>query len=403
MSGSASRTGGGAPGAPRAGAGATPGLLGVAMAVEIEQTPAVVDGALAAAGEWTRALRAALPSPLRGVALTARGSSDHAAAYGRVLLESALGVPAWSTAPSIATRYGLTTRLDGVLAIAVSQSGATPEIVSALERQRVGGAVTLAITNDPTSPLARAADVVAPLGAGVETAVPATKTFTATLLAFALAAEALDLTRDASGARGASLIDDPPRVPLDPAAVSAAVRACVADGDAVLPLARAVASADVALHLGRGPLLPIAREAALKLIETTGTAQLAWSTVDVRHGPLALAQPDRPVVLQHVRGPVSEDAREVAALLAARGVPVHVIGDPLDAPGDDVPGATAPAAIAPGAAASGLHVSVPGELPEHLRPLVHAVRLQQLSLAVARERGVDPDHPPGLSKVTATA
>ncbi len=351
------------------------------MASEIAETPAVVDGALAAAAEWTGALRAALPSGLRGVALTARGSSDHAAAYGRVLLESALGVPAWSTAPSITTRYGLTTRLDGVLAIAVSQSGATPEIVTALERQRVGGAVTLAITNDPASPLALAADVVAPLGAGVEVAVPATKTFTATLLTFALAAAALDATG---------------RVQLDGAAVSAAVRECIADGDAVAPLAAALAPADVALHLGRGPLLPLAREAALKLIETTGTAQLAWSTVDVRHGPMALAQPDRPVVLQHARGPVSDDAREVAAILTARGVPVHVVGDPLD--GDAAAGA-------PGrdASAAGLHVGVPGDLPEHLRPLVHAVRLQQLSLAVARARGVDPDHPAGLSKVTATA
>lgn len=356
-------------------------VLGAAMASEIAETPAVVERALAEAGTWTGALRAALPSTLRGVALTARGSSDHAAAYGRVLLERALGVPAWSTAPSIATRYGLTTRLDGVLAIAVSQSGATPEIVAALERQRAGGAVTLAITNDPASPLAAAADVVAPLGAGVEIAVPATKTFTATLLAFALAAAALDRTREASGTSPA---DDAPRVPLDADAVSAAIGACIADGDAVLPLAAAIAPADVALHLGRGPLLPIAREAALKLIETTGTAQLAWSTVDVRHGPMALAQPGRPVVLQHARGPVSDDAREVAALLEARGVPVHVIGDPLDG-------------------TSGLHVAVPGALPEHLRPLVHAVRLQQLSLAVARERGVDPDHPAGLSKVTATA
>jgi glucosamine--fructose-6-phosphate aminotransferase (isomerizing) len=356
------------------------GVLGAAMAAEIGETPAVVDAALAAAGDWTAALRAALPAPLRGVALTARGSSDHAAAYGRLLLEQALGVPAWSTAPSIATRYGLATRLDGVLAIAVSQSGATPEIVTALERQRDGGAVTMAVTNDPGSPLARAADVVAPLGAGVETAVPATKTFTATLLAFALAAAAVDR----SGG-----------VALDASAVSEAVRACIEDEAAVLPLAAALASADVGLHLGRGPLLPVAREAALKLIETTGTAQLAWSTVDVRHGPLALARPDRPVVLQHARGPVSDDARAVAELLAARGVPVHVVGDPLDAGGSR--------ATAGAADGSGLHVPVPGELPEHLRPLVHAVRLQQLSLAVARARGVDPDHPAGLSKVTATA
>jgi len=356
------------------GGAAGDGVLGAAMAAEIAQTPAVVAAQLAAAGEWAGALRAALPSPLRGVALTARGSSDHAAAYGRLLLERALGVPAWSTAPSQATRYRLDSALDGVLAIAVSQSGATPEIVTALERQRAGGAATVAVTNDPASPLAQTADVVVPLGAGVERAVPATKTFTATLLAFALAAAAVD----AGG-----------RVPVDAGAVEAAVAACVADGEAVAPAVAPFAAAEVALHLGRGPLLPIAREAALKLIETTGTAQLAWSTVDVRHGPMALAAPGRPVLLQHAAGPVSADAAEIAAILARRGVPLHVVGDPL--PGGE------------GGAAAAARVGVPGALPEHLRPLPHAVRLQQLSLAVARARGVEPDHPAGLAKVTATS
>lgn len=390
------------------------GVLGAAMAAEIAETPAVVAAQLEAAAEWTGALRAALPVPLRGVALTARGSSDHAAAYGRYLLEQALAVPAWSTAPSLATRYEAGTVLDGVLAIAVSQSGATPEIVTALERQAAGGAATVAITNDPDSPLAAAADVTIPLGAGVETAVPATKTFTATLLAFALAAAAVDR----SG-----------RVPLDAAAVNAAVAACIADPEGVAltaggvagdgavvpstdgsaapageagapqslaPTVAAFAAAEIGIHLGRGPLLPVAREAALKLIETTGTAQLAWSTVDVRHGPMAAAAPDRPVLLHHATGPVAADAAEVAAILAERGVPVHVVGDPLPA-GGGASGASG------GAIPIASHVPVPGDLPEHLRPLVHAVRLQQLSLAVARARGVDPDHPAGLSKVTATS
>ena len=351
-------------------------VLGAAMAAEIAETPAVVAAQLDGAAEWTGALRAALPDPLRGVALTARGTSDHAAAYGRYLLEQALGVPAWSTAPSVATRYVVDTALDGMVAIAVSQSGATPEIVTALERQKAGGAVTVAVTNDPASPLAAAADVVVALGAGVETAVPATKTFTATLLAFALAAAAVDRLG---------------RVPLDAGAVRDAVAASVADAGALAPLVAPFAAADVALHLGRGPLLPVAREAALKLIETTGTAQLAWSTVDVRHGPMALATPERPVLLQHAAGPVSADAAEIAAILGARGVPVHVVGDALEGSG----GAGAPPVAS--------HVAVPGALPEHLRPLVHAVRLQQLSLAVARARGVDPDHPAGLAKVTATS
>jgi len=120
----------------------------------------------------------------------------------------------------------------------------------------------------------------------------------------------------------------------------------------------------------------------LKLIETTATAHLAWSTVDVRHGPVALAAPGRPVVVHHARGPVTEDAAEDVATLRERGVDVWVVGDEL-----------------PGGRAT---IGVPGDLPEHLRPLVHAVRLQQLALATARARGVDPDQPPGLSKVTPT-
>lgn len=346
----------------------TPGL-GAAMAAEIEQTAGVAAAQLCGAGAWSRALRELMPGQLRGVAMTARGSSDHAANYGRYLLEPALGVPVWSTAPSLVTRYGASTDLAGVLAIAVSQSGRTPEIVTMLERQRASGAVAVAITNDPDSPLAAVADLTVALQAGAERAVPATKTFTATLLAFALVAAAIDR----SG-----------RFAVDDEAVTAAIEAAL--GPPVPPalgeLAAALAASDVALHLGRGVLLPIAGETALKLIETTATAHLAWSTVDVRHGPLALATPDRPTVLHHAAGPVSGDAADVTATLRERGVAVWVIGDPL--------------------AGQSAHIPVPNALPEHLRPLVHAVRLQQLALATARARGVDPDAPAGLSKVTAT-
>jgi len=342
--------------------------LGAAMEAEIGETARVAADLIAGAGDLGPALRERLPDRLVGVATTARGSSDHAANYGRYLLEPALSVPVWSTAPSLVTRYGAHPRLDGVLAIAVSQSGRTPEIVTLLERSRAGGAVGVAITNDPDSPLAAAADVTIPLRAGPERAVPATKTFTATLLAFALLTAALDES-------GRFRVDGP--------AVEAAIAEALASVPPVVEeLAGVLAGADIAIHLGRGVLLPIAGETALKLIETTATAHLAWSTVDVRHGPVALATPGRPVVLHHARGPVTEDAAEDAATLRERGVDVWVVGDEL-----------------PGARAT---IPVPGDLPEHLRPLVHAVRLQQLALATARARGVDPDQPPGLSKVTPT-
>lgn len=342
--------------------------LGAAMEAEIGETARVAADLIASVGDLAPALRERLPDRLVGVATIARGSSDFAAGSGRYLLEPALSVPVWSAAPSLVTRYGARPRLDGVLAIAVSQSGRTPEIVTVLERSRAGGAVGVAITNDPGSPLAAAADVTIPLRAGPERAVPATKTFTATLLAFALLAAELDAT-------GRSAVDGP--------AVVAALEAALAPPPpALAELAGVLAGAEVAVHLGRGVLLPIAGETALKLIETTSTAHLAWSTVDVRHGPVALAVPGRPVVVHHARGPVTADAAEDVAALRARGVDAWVVGDPL-----------------PGARAT---IPVPGDLPERLRPLVHAVRLQQLALATARARGVDPDAPPGLSKVTPT-
>ncbi len=342
-------------------------LLGAAMARELAATPRVAEAQFAAAPEWAGALRALVPDDVRGVVVTARGSSDHAAAYGRYVLEQALGVPAWSAAPSLITRYGARTALDGVLALAVSQSGRTPEIVSVLERQHAAGAVPLAITNDPVSPLAAAAALTIPLQAGEETAVPATKTFTATLLAFALVAAALDYTG---------------RFGVDAAQVVDALGATVQDGAATADVAARISAADVSLHVGRGVLLPIAREAALKLVETTATAHLAWSTVDVRHGPIALATAGHPMLVQHAAGPVSRDAASLVRLLREAGAPAWIVGEPLDG-------------------AAGV-VAVPGGLPEHLRPLAHAVRLQQIALATARVRGVDPDHPAGLSKVTAT-
>jgi glucosamine--fructose-6-phosphate aminotransferase (isomerizing) len=342
--------------------------LGRSMAAELAEAPRVAAAQLEHAAAWGPELRALLPDALHGVALTARGTSDHAAAYGRYVLEQALGVPAWSTAPSLITRYDAGTALDGVLAIAVSQSGRTPEIVTVLEHQRAAGATTVAITNDPGSPLAAAAHLTIPLEAGVEVAVPATKTFTATLLVFALVAAAVDRT----GRFG---------VPAEP--VAAALAATVEDAGAPGEAAAWLAGAAAAVHLGRGVLLPVARESALKLIETTAVPHLAWSTVDVRHGPLALATAGLPFLVHHAPGPVSADASALMEVLRDLGASVWVVGEPL-------------------AGADGT-VGVPGDLPEHLRPLVHAVRLQQLALDTARARGVDPDHPAGLAKVTATS
>lgn len=339
------------------------------MEAEIAQSADAVAALLARRSEWGPAARAAVED-VHGVSLTARGSSDHAAAYGRYLLEQALAVPAWSTAPSSVTRYG--TRLDQAqtLAIGVSQSGATPEICTVLEQAAKCGATTLAITNAADSPLGVLADVVIELCAGTELAVPSTKTFTASLVAFAALAAAVDR----SGRLGLddSMVED----------LVAAVQATTADSATVDEAADLLFEAPFVVHFGRGPLLPLAHEAALKCIEATGVPHLAWSPVDFRHGPYALAKPGMHAVIQHAPGAVAEDSAALAADLIARGATVVSLGE-------DLPGVSA-------------RISVPGQLPEHLRPIVHAVRVQQLALGIARRRGVDPDRPPNLAKVTAT-
>ena len=158
------------------------------MAADMAAQPAVLAELAERRAELLEALRGPRPA---GIVIVARGSSDYAAVFGRYLVEAATGMPVALAAPSLITLYGIEPRLDGWLAVAISQSGRTPEIATVLERYARAGARTVAVTNDPESPLAGAAAVDVWLGAGPEQAVPATKTLTAQLAAAALVAEAL--------------------------------------------------------------------------------------------------------------------------------------------------------------------------------------------------------------------
>ena len=159
------------------------------MTADMRAQPEVLRGLAGRRPELLASLRAGAPPPL-GTIIVARGSSDYAAVFGRYLLEAATGRPVALAAPSLTTLYDVRTRLDGWLAIGVSQSGRTPEIVTVLERYRDAGARTVAVTNQAPSDLAYVAHVTVELGAGDERAIPATRTFTAQLAAFAVIAEA---------------------------------------------------------------------------------------------------------------------------------------------------------------------------------------------------------------------
>jgi glucosamine--fructose-6-phosphate aminotransferase (isomerizing) len=308
--------------------------------------------------------RPALAPAPGGTVIVARGSSDYAAQFGRYVLETATGRPVALAAPSLTTLYGLESRLTGWLAVGISQSGQTPEITTVLERYRRAGARTLALTNDPDSPLAHSAHVTIALGAGEEAAVPATKTFTAQLAALALVAEALGPV---------------PWGAADWEAVPETVAAVLDDPGPAEAAAARLDGADELVALGRGYLMPVALEAALKLREAARVRAEGWSAADFRHGPMTVAGARLPVLAVSAAGPAAPDVAELSAELESAGATVLRLADD---PKADLP--------------------YPGGLAEPLRALPAAVRAQQLALAVARRRGVDPDSPPGLRKVTPT-
>lgn len=328
--------------------------------------------------ELARVLR---PDRVSGVVVTARGSSDNAARYAQYLLGLRLGLPVALAAPSLTSVYGRPPALEGRAVVAVSQSGGSPDVVSVVAAAREQGCPTLAVTNDPASPLAAEADAVLPLLAGPERSVAATKTYTASLLAMALLAVALD---------------DPsawPAAQRQLREVPDAMAATLAtDAGAVDAAARLLEDADRGVAVGRGLNLATAFEAALKVTELTGTLVAPFSPADLLHGPVAAVGPDVPAVLVAPREPATESVLAVAGELRRRGCPLLVIAH-REGAGDVLDDADAVLALPPLARAP---------VADWLTPLVAVLPAQRLAARLAVRRGVDVDRPGGLTKVTRT-
>jgi glucosamine--fructose-6-phosphate aminotransferase (isomerizing) len=336
------------------------------MAAEMAEQPGVLARVTARAPADAEAVRAVVPGPLAGVVFLARGSSDNAAVFGRYLAELRAGRPAGLAAPSLYTRYHATVDWRGYLVVALSQSGATPEIISTCRAMRAGGAVVLGITNEPGSPLADAVDLLLSTDAGPERAVPATKTVTAQLAALVTVTSALRASTagegpGAGGAQGSGMLDGLP----------GAVAGVLADPGPVERLAGRWRGLDRLVVAGRGLAYAAALETALKVKETTGILAEGISTADLLHGPIAAVYAGAPVLLVDGGGPADTDLDELRALLASR---------------------RAQAASLP----------VPPGLPEAVHVIAAITRGQQLARELARARHVNPDAPAHLSKVTAT-
>lgn len=300
---------------------------------------------------------------LRFVLIAARGTSDNAARYAQYALGLTRRLPVALAAPSLTTLYRRPPEVRGALVIGISQSGRSPDIVETVAAARRAGAPTLAIVNELESPLARTAEHVLPLHAGPERSVAATKTYTAQLLAVALLAVAL---------RGARRWQD------DLLALPEAVAAALGSEAAARQAARSLANVARTVVLARGMNYPTAHEVALKLKELALLHAEAYSAADFLHGPIALAGKDLPALIISPKGALTgPDMARLAEGLERRGSPVLRLGD------------------GPGC------IPVPAA-PELLSPILAVVPGQLLALHAALWRGLDPDHPRGLAKVTET-
>ena len=345
-----------------------PARPGARMAAEIAEQPAawrrlLADGgvALDAAAEVVRRR-----TP-RTVLLVARGTSDHAALYAKYLVEIRLGLPAGLVSPSTMTAYGARPDLRDVLMIGVSQSGGSPDLVRSLEIAKEQGAVTVAVTNNPDSALAAAADAHVDVLAGPERSVAATKSYTAQLLALFLLMERV------RGQRGGR---------PDASGLPDLAEGLLAREPEVAALADRYRFATRMVTTGRGYSYPTAREAALKLMETAYVSAQAFSGADLLHGPLALVDPQVPVLAVVADGVGGRAMAQVLPKVTERGADVAVVGS--------------------SAAVTGPGFALPTGAPEELSPLLEILPFQLLALHVAVARGGDPDAPRGLRKVTET-
>jgi len=323
---------------------------------EIGEQPAVaarlIEHGASAAAEIARRVHQASP---RGIAIAARGSSDNAALYAKYLFGIRNRYLVALAAPSLFTHYARPPRLDGQCVIGISQSGQSPDVVAVIKEARRQGCLTIAITNVDGSTLARTAELVLPLEAGDEMSVPASKTYTSSLVALALISQALDPDAEFGSALA--------RVPE-------AIAKALASEDEVARMAPALIGTR-AIVLGRGFNFSTAEEVALKLSETSYVLARAWSVADFEHGPIAVVEAGLPVVLVYGGGLVAGVLESIRQRLEAKGCQVLLLAD-----------------------RSGL--------PEELTPIPLAVLGQLLAHHVAVARGIDPDRPRTIQKVTRT-
>jgi glutamine---fructose-6-phosphate transaminase (isomerizing) len=304
------------------------------------------------------------------IMLAARGSSDNAGRYGQYLFGTANHLAVALATPSLFTLYKQVPRLDGALVIAISQSGQSPDIVAVAKEGKRQNALTLAITDDPASPLAQSADYCIRLLADKEKSVAATRTYTASLLVQAMLSAAL--AEDEERLQTLQTLPD-------------MITNVLKSADDTLQAAERYRYMQACVINSRGYNYATAYELALKLKELTYVLAEPYSSADFQHGPVALIEHGFPVIAIVPEGEIEAELVNFLKILKGRGAELIVISglpEALDLAQTPLP--------------------LPTGIPEWLSPLVAVVQGQLFAMGLTLAKGYDPDHPRGLMKVTLT-
>lgn len=336
---------------------------------EIEEQPAVLARLAGGCGDALREV-ARHAGQARHVRLVAHGSSDNAASYGVYAFPLLANMTAFRESISLLTYYGAAPDLYDSIVVAISQSGRTPDVVEYARAARGRAALIVAVTNDAGSPLADSSEVVLELCAGSEEAIAATKTYTASIAALALLAAALGGREEETAGEiesCASLI----------AEALPALQEQAGGAAALLQATRQI------VVIGRGVEFATAREIALKLSETCRLLAEPLTSTDLAHGPIAGLDRSSPVWVVASPDPCLPTALEAAARAGRAGAPIIASG-----------------AAARQVAGAGIRLEVAAAPQPVLAPLLSVLPGQLVAWALARAKGLDPDEPAGLSKVT---
>lgn len=337
---------------------------------EILEQPVAVQELLDQESENVRKIAAAIAGKFNYVVIAARGTSDNAARYAQYLLGAHNHLQVALATPSLFSIYKTPPNLSNALVIGISQSGQSPDIVSVLTEGKKQNCPTIAITNLDESPLAQQADFIIPLHAHKELAVAATKTYTTSLTSLAMLSCALTKDR--------ALWNELEKAPEF-------LQQTIYGTQSILQHAERYRYMGHCAVLGRGYNYATAFEVALKIKELTRIVAEPYSSADFRHGPIATVSQGFPLILIAPSGVISPDLIELYNYLLELKAELLVISDDQDLLNK-----------------ANLPLQIPSGLPEWLTPLIAIIPGQLFALTLAIERGLNPDQPMGLKKVTET-